>query len=153
VSQTGTNPPSPHNKVALVAGAAGAIGYGVCKALLANGYRVAASDLPGEKLDGFVRDVAGTATDRVVGVALDVTNRDSVREGFRKVAQNRGARRQRHAFFPHSPDPYDRRHYPRRRRPARCHTQVISTTLRADSGNGLQDFGLCCVGLHGAGGL
>ncbi len=80
-----------HDRVALVTGAAGAIGYGVCKALLANGYRVAASDLPGAKLDGFVRDVGGAAPGRVMGVALDVTNRESVKEGFRSVAKEWGA--------------------------------------------------------------
>ncbi len=80
-----------HRKVALVTGAAGAIGYGVCKVLLANGCRVAASDLPGEKLDGFVRDLEGNALGRVMGVSLDVTNRESVREGFRSVAQAWGA--------------------------------------------------------------
>ncbi len=79
------------DKVALVTGAAGAIGYGVCKVLLAHGFRVAASDLPGEKLNGFVRDLEGTAPGRIMGVALDVTNRDSVRDGFRTVAQAWGA--------------------------------------------------------------
>ncbi len=80
-----------HGRVALVTGAAGAIGYGVCKVLLAHGFRVAASDLPGEKLNGFVRDLEGAAPGRIMGVALDVTNRDSVRDGFRTVAQAWGA--------------------------------------------------------------
>jgi hypothetical protein len=45
------------NKVALVTGAAGAIGYGVCRGLLENGCYLAATDLPGEKLDNFTADL------------------------------------------------------------------------------------------------
>ena len=75
------------NKVALVTGAAGAIGYGICKALLTNGCRVAASDLPGEKLDRLVQDLGKDAAERVRGVALDVTDKESVAEGFRQAAQ------------------------------------------------------------------
>ena len=41
------------DKVALVTGAAGAIGYGICEVLLENGCLVAASDLPGEKAVNF----------------------------------------------------------------------------------------------------
>ena len=42
------------NKVALITGAAGAIGYGICEVLLENGCRVAASDLrpDDEPVDG-----------------------------------------------------------------------------------------------------
>ena len=78
--------PSPlRNKIAVVTGAAGAIGYGVCRALLENGCRLAATDLPGEKLDRFVADLKQTAGDRVIGVPLDVTDKDSVARGFQKV--------------------------------------------------------------------
>jgi hypothetical protein len=43
--------------VAVVTGAAGAIGSGICEALLAQGCHVAASDLPGAALDGLVEDL------------------------------------------------------------------------------------------------
>ena len=41
------------NKVALVTGVAGAIGYGICEVFLENGCTIVATDLPGEKLDTF----------------------------------------------------------------------------------------------------
>jgi len=87
----GNNIKNPlHNKVALVTGAAGAIGYGVCKALLENGCRVAATDLAGEKLDDFVKDLRTSVPERVIGVALDVTDENSVRSGFQTAIQTWG---------------------------------------------------------------
>jgi len=74
------------NKVALVTGSAGAIGYGVCNALLENGCFVAATDLPGERLNRFVKDLKAAGHDRVCGVGLDVTRRASIRAAFDKVA-------------------------------------------------------------------
>jgi len=78
------------NKVALVTGAAGAIGYGICRGLLENGCHVAATDLPGEKLDRFVADLSPTAPDRTIGVALDVTSQESVAAGFEAVIRTWG---------------------------------------------------------------
>ena len=79
------------DKVALVTGAAGAIGYGICKALLENGCRLAVTDLPGEKLDRLTADLGKGAPGRVIGVGLDVTDKNSVAEGFQRVAQQWGA--------------------------------------------------------------
>ena len=73
------------NKVALVTGAAGAIGYGVCRGLLENGCHLVATDLPGEKLDSFTADLKQTAGERVIGVPIDVTSKDSVTRGFESV--------------------------------------------------------------------
>jgi NAD(P)-dependent dehydrogenase (short-subunit alcohol dehydrogenase family) len=73
------------NRVALVTGAAGAIGYGICRGLLEKGCHVAASDLAGEKLDRLVADLSAPAPDRVIGVPLDVTNPESVAAGFETV--------------------------------------------------------------------
>ena len=78
------------NKVALVTGAAGAIGYGICRVLLENGCLLAASDLPGERLDDFVADLAQGAPGRVVGVGIDVTEQSCVEEGFERVVQTWG---------------------------------------------------------------
>lgn len=78
------------NKVALVTGAAGAIGYGICRGLLENGCRVAASDLPGEKLDSFADDLNQTWPDRTIGVAIDVTDAESVVAGFTQIIQTWG---------------------------------------------------------------
>jgi len=78
------------NRVALVTGAAGAIGYGICVGLLENGCHLAASDLPGAKLDEFVADLKQTAGDRVIGVGLDVTDNDAVAAGFDQVVRTWG---------------------------------------------------------------
>jgi len=73
------------NKVALVTGAAGAIGYGICRGLLENGCHLAASDLPGEKLNGFTADLKQTAGQRVMGVPIDVTDNESVVKGLEAI--------------------------------------------------------------------
>jgi len=86
-------PNAPLNgKVALVTGAAGAIGYGVCRGLLQAGCRVAASDLPGEKLDSFAAEMeaASPAPGRAAGVPLDVTDARSVASGFEAVIRKWG---------------------------------------------------------------
>ena len=84
-SDAGGEPLPLHNKVALVTGAAGAIGYGVCQGLLENGCRVAATDLPGEKLERFAAELQGTAPGRVIGPPMDVTDPASVHDGFTSV--------------------------------------------------------------------
>ncbi len=78
------------NKVALVTGAAGAIGYGICQGLLENGCHLVATDLPGRKLDDFVADLKQIGGERVIGVPIDVTDKDSVVRGFETVIQTWG---------------------------------------------------------------
>ena len=73
------------DKVALVTGAAGAIGYGICEVLLESGTLVAASDLPGEKLEGFARDLDKIMPGRSAAISLDVTDKDAVKKGFDDV--------------------------------------------------------------------
>jgi NAD(P)-dependent dehydrogenase (short-subunit alcohol dehydrogenase family) len=78
------------SKVALVTGAAGAIGYGICQGLLENGCHLAATDLAGEKLDGLLADLKEIADDRVIAVGLDVTDKASVTQGFENIIQTWG---------------------------------------------------------------
>lgn len=78
------------NKVAVVTGAAGAIGYGICRGLLEKGCHLAATDLEGKKLDAFVADLKKTGGDRVIGVPIDVTDKDSVSRGFESIVQTWG---------------------------------------------------------------
>jgi NAD(P)-dependent dehydrogenase (short-subunit alcohol dehydrogenase family) len=78
------------NKVAVVTGAAGAIGYGICRGLLENGCHLTATDLPGKKLDDFVADLKQIGGDRVIGVAIDVTDKSSVTQGLESVIQTWG---------------------------------------------------------------
>jgi len=72
-------------QVALVTGAAGAIGAGIARVLLENGCHVAVTDLPGEHLDSLTRELAAIHRERVIGVPLDVTDADSVTRGFESV--------------------------------------------------------------------
>ena len=78
------------NKVALVTGAAGAIGYGVCCGLLEAGCHLAATDLAGSKLDDFAADLKQTAQEHVTAVPIDVTDKDSIARGFEKIIQTWG---------------------------------------------------------------
>jgi rhamnose utilization protein RhaD (predicted bifunctional aldolase and dehydrogenase)/NAD(P)-dependent dehydrogenase (short-subunit alcohol dehydrogenase family) len=71
--------------VALVTGAAGAIGSGICEALLAEGCHVAATDLPGPALDGLVDELGQRYPSRVMAVAMDVTSPTSVTAGYAQV--------------------------------------------------------------------
>ncbi|MHC4432820.1 MAG: SDR family NAD(P)-dependent oxidoreductase [Planctomycetota bacterium] len=78
------------NKVALVTGAAGAIGYGICCGLLEKGCHLVATDLPGKKLDSLAADLRQIAGDRVMGTAIDVTDEESVAGGFENVIRTWG---------------------------------------------------------------
>ncbi|RPJ83536.1 MAG: SDR family NAD(P)-dependent oxidoreductase, partial [Acidobacteria bacterium] len=71
-------------RVALVTGAAGAIGSGIAERLLEEGCHVAVTDLPGEALDGLGKALAHFDP-RVVSVPMDVTDRWSVASGFATV--------------------------------------------------------------------
>ena len=78
-------------KVAIVTGAAGAIGFGICKGLLAAGCRVAATDVAAQALDALatdLREACGRGPDDAVRtVQLDVTDEASVAAGFEEVAR------------------------------------------------------------------
>ena len=78
------------NRIALVTGAAGAIGFGVCKRLLESGCYLVATDLPGDRLDGFVQDMNQIRSGRTIGVGIDVTDRESVADGFAQAVSKWG---------------------------------------------------------------
>lgn len=73
-------------EVAIVTGAAGAIGSGIVRGLLREGCHVAATDLAGERLDSLVAELQGEFGARVEGVAMDVADPASVAAGFAAVA-------------------------------------------------------------------
>jgi len=77
-------------KVALITGAAGAIGYGICEVLLENGSAIVATDLPGERLDEFAKDLDSLAPKQSVGVPLDVTDTKSTEKAFDAVFEKYG---------------------------------------------------------------
>ena len=77
-------------EVALITGAAGAIGSGIARGLLEQGCHVAVSDLLGQNLDDLVDELSQTYGPRVIGVPLDVTDADSVSSGFCQVIRTWG---------------------------------------------------------------
>jgi NAD(P)-dependent dehydrogenase (short-subunit alcohol dehydrogenase family) len=81
---------SLNGKVALITGAAGAIGYGICEVLLENGCTVVATDLPGERLDSFAKDLDSMAPGQSVGLPLDVTDTESTKKAFGAVLDKYG---------------------------------------------------------------
>ena len=77
-------------RVAVVTGAAGAIGYGICRGLLEHGCNVAITDLPGQRLDQFVAEFQAGDAARVFGMAMDVTDPASVARAFAQVIAHWG---------------------------------------------------------------
>ncbi len=75
---------------ALVTGAAGAIGVGICEELLGQGCNVILTDLAGDRLDGVVQSFRTVYGDRAVGAALDVTDSHSVAAAFEKAVESFG---------------------------------------------------------------
>jgi NAD(P)-dependent dehydrogenase (short-subunit alcohol dehydrogenase family) len=89
--ETSTVPGLPlENKVALVTGAAGAIGAGICRGLLNQGAHVAATDVSREALEDLVNELKDHPTGRVIGVRMDVTDKESVTEAFDEIIRTWG---------------------------------------------------------------
>jgi len=78
--------PALAREVAIVTGAAGAIGSGIVRGLLREGCHVAATDLAGARLDSLVAELRAEFGARVEGVAMDVADPASVAAGFTAVA-------------------------------------------------------------------
>ena len=76
--------------VALVTGAAGAIGAGLCGALLEEGALVAAADLPGERLDRLAGELSAAHEGRARAVPFDVADPAAVRAAFGEVVREWG---------------------------------------------------------------
>ncbi len=86
----GDSAPPLARHVALVTGAAGAIGSGISEALLEEGCHVALTDLPGESLNGLVDELKRAYGDRALAVPLDVTDPGSVTRAFETVIRTWG---------------------------------------------------------------
>ncbi|HOG28989.1 MAG TPA: bifunctional aldolase/short-chain dehydrogenase, partial [Vicinamibacterales bacterium] len=78
------------DRVAVVTGAAGAIGAGIAEGLLRAGCHVVLTDLPGAPLDSLAAELDARFPGRAVGAPMDVTEQASVAEGFRFAARTWG---------------------------------------------------------------
>jgi len=74
-------------RTALVTGAAGEIGSGICEELLQQGCAVALGDLPGERLTTLVDELAAAHGPRVIAAPFDVTDRSQVASAFGMVSR------------------------------------------------------------------
>ncbi len=74
-----------HHQVALVTGAAGAIGAGITQELLEHGCHVAVTDVQEDTLAKLVDELQASFGPRVMGVPLDITDQRSVTEGCSAV--------------------------------------------------------------------
>jgi rhamnose utilization protein RhaD (predicted bifunctional aldolase and dehydrogenase)/NAD(P)-dependent dehydrogenase (short-subunit alcohol dehydrogenase family) len=77
-------------QVAVVTGAAGAIGSAIAQELLAAGCQVAVTDLPGEKLDNLLKDLKAAFPEQVIGVPMDVTDPNSIAQAFGSIIRTWG---------------------------------------------------------------
>ena len=77
-------------QVALITGAAGAIGSAIAEGLLEQGCHVAVTDLAGDALATLVDDLGSRFPGQVMGTGLDVTSPASVAAAFEAVIQRWG---------------------------------------------------------------
>lgn len=76
-------------KVAIVTGATGVIGKGICRVLAEKGMRVVVADLNQETCDGFAAELE-TGDKNTIGVAVDVTSKASTEQMVQKVIDTFG---------------------------------------------------------------
>ena len=78
-----------NDKVAIVTGATGVIGRGICTVLVNKGMRVAVADLDQKRCDAFAVQIGGTQG-RTLGVAVDVCVKDATQKMVKKVMDSFG---------------------------------------------------------------
>ncbi|MDX2470594.1 MAG: SDR family NAD(P)-dependent oxidoreductase, partial [SAR324 cluster bacterium] len=84
-------PKNLSGKVALICGAAGAIGSGITHELLESGALVVISDLGGPKLEDFAANFASQFPSQVLSLPIDITNMKSIAEGIKQIQLHWGA--------------------------------------------------------------
>ncbi len=76
------------DKVAIVTGSAGGLGFHFCKALLGEGARVAVNDISAELVDKAVAELSSTG--RVIGVVADVCRQAAIEQMITTVVERFG---------------------------------------------------------------
>jgi len=74
-------------KVAVVTGAAGAIGATICQRLLQEGCHVSGTDLPGARLKKLERELDTLYAGRFLAVPMDVTDETSVEKAYSEIVR------------------------------------------------------------------
>ena len=77
-------------KVAVITGAAGAIGSAICRRLLEKGGVVVGTDLAGDRLTALEKDLSDRFGGRFTALPMDVTDEASVRKAFEVVCLKYG---------------------------------------------------------------
>jgi 3-hydroxybutyrate dehydrogenase len=73
------------NKIAIITGAAGGIGKAISRRFVAAGAAVAIADLKAEAAEETARELTAMGPGQAMGLAMDVTDENSVNEGIEKV--------------------------------------------------------------------
>jgi rhamnulose-1-phosphate aldolase/alcohol dehydrogenase len=74
-------------QVAMVTGAAGAIGFGIAKQLVAAGAHVVLTDIDAERLEPARRELDPKGRGVAAGIVMDVTDEESVAAGFAETCR------------------------------------------------------------------
>jgi len=77
-------------QIAMVTGAAGAIGFGICKKLVEAGAHVVLTDVAAERLGEACAELDPKGKGLVSGIAMDVTDDASVAAGFAELCRRYG---------------------------------------------------------------
>lgn len=73
------------DKVCIITGAAGGIGYGIAKRYVEEGAKVAIADIKADAADKAAADLTAIGPGEAIGVTMDVTNEDAVNAGVKAV--------------------------------------------------------------------
>jgi 3-hydroxybutyrate dehydrogenase len=78
------------NRVCIVTGAAGGIGFGIARRYVAEGAKVAIADVKAEAAAQAAAELSAMGPGEAIGVAMDVTSEEAVNAGIRLVADKWG---------------------------------------------------------------
>ncbi len=78
------------DKVCIITGAAGGIGYGIAKRYVEEGAKVAIADIKAEAADKAAADLTSIGPGEAIGITMDVTSEDAVNAGVKAVMDKWG---------------------------------------------------------------
>ncbi len=78
------------DKVCIITGAAGGIGYGIARRYIEEGAKVAIADIKAEAAEKAAADLTAMGPGEAIGIAMDVTSEDAVNAGVKAVMDKWG---------------------------------------------------------------